>query len=258
MNRRACLTLGIGWLASSSCDRPEHRGRIKAIVGALAIDPGGETFPNSVVLVSSSHIQRVGSSMDVSIPSGAETWDVKDRFIIPAPVELGRGVIMPKMDSLAEANLVLIRTPEAVEGIVGDTDELPAALVRSLAAADTIVTPRLARLQQSPAKLERGLRHIRTLLDVRVRLASFAGPDAAAEWRLMARAGMTPKQVLESATFHAARVARQQDDAGSLRVGSRANLWVLRRNPLTSADNLTGVDSIMLEGVWQRNPGVPN
>ncbi len=258
MNRRACLSLGIGWLASSSCDRPEHRGRVKAIVGGLAIDPGGETYPDSVILVSSSHIQRVGSTLDVGIPSGAERWDVKDRFIIPAPVELGRGVIMTKMESLAEANHVLIRTPEAVEGIVSDTDELPAALVRSLAAADTIVTPRLARLEHSPVKLERGLRHVKTLLDVRVRLASFAGPDAAVEWRLMARAGMTPKQVLESATFHAARVARQQDDAGSLKVGSRANLWVLRQNPLTSSGHLTGVDSIMLEGVWQRNPGAPN
>ena len=257
MKRRACLAIGIGWLASSSCDRPEHRGRVKAIVGALAIDPGGETFPDSVILVSSSHIQRVGSRMDVGIPSGAESWNVKDRFIVPAPVELGRGVAMPRMDSLAEANLVLIRTPEAVEGIVSDADELPVALVRSLAAADTIVTPRLAKLEHSPVKLERALRHIKTLLDVRVRLASFAGPDAAAEWRLMTRAGMTPRQVLESATFHAARVARQQDDAGSLRVGSRANLWVLRRNPLTSADHLTDVDSIMLEGVWQRNPGAP-
>ena len=255
MKRRTCLTLSFGWLAS--CDRPEHRGRVKAIAGALAIDPGGETFPDSVILVSSSHIQKVGSRLDVGVPSGAETWNVKDRFVIPAPVELGRGVIMPRIDSLAEANLTLIRTPEAVEGIVSDAEELPAALVRSLAAAETIVTPRLARLEHAPAKLERALRHIKTLLDVRVRLASFAGLDAAAEWRLMTRAGMTPRQVLESATLHAARAARQQDDAGSLRVGSRANLWVLRQNPLTSADHLAEVDSIMLEGVWQRNPGAP-
>jgi hypothetical protein len=137
------------------------------------------------------------------------SWSAKNRFVVPAPVELQPGrVPMPRIGTLAQWKAVMINAPEAVEEIVSDADELPAELVKRLARADTIVAPRLARLAESPVHLERALKHTRTLLDAGVRLASFGDRDALTEWRLLAKAGLTPRQVLESATVHAARVAR--------------------------------------------------
>lgn len=228
-----------------------------ALVGGMAIDPGGETIRNSVILVGGSHVQRVGSALDVAVPSGFENWTAKDRFVVPAPVVLGRGVLMSRIDTLAEANTALIKAPEALEGIVSDADELPFELVRSLAKAESIVTPRLARLERHPDRLRRGIKNTKTLLDNRVRIASFAGPDALTEWRLLTEAGLTPREVLESATIHAARVIRQQDEIGSLRTGFRASLWILRQNPLLSIGNMSTVESILVDGEWQRDPGSP-
>ncbi len=254
MTRRACCAGGIAWL--TACRQPEPRTLLKAIVGGLAIDPGGETFLNSVILVAGSHFLTVGPGEEVTVPPGTMSWSAQNRFVVPAPVGLEPGrVALPKIGTAAQCKAVMINAPEAVEGIVSDADELPDGLVKRLARADTIVTPRLAHWAESPVQLERALRHTRTLMDAGVRLASFGDRDALTEWRLLAKAGLTPRQVLESATVHAARVARLQDTAGSLRAGYRASLWILRSDPLADTDHLGSVDAIMLDGAWQRDVG---
>jgi len=254
VTRRVYCVGGIAWL--TSCRPPEPPTLLKAVVGGLAIDPGGETFLNSVILVAGSHFLTLGPGEEVSVPPGTMSWSAKNRFVVPAPVELQPGrVPMPRMGTLAQCKAVMINAPEAVEEIVSDADELPAELVKRLARADTIVAPRLARLAESPVHLERALKHTRTLLDAGVRLASFGDRDALTEWRLLAKAGLTPRQVLESATVHAARMARIQDAAGSLRAGYRASLWILRSDPLTDTNHLGSVDAIMLDGAWQSDKG---
>ncbi len=250
MTRRLCCTNGLAWLASS-CGQSGKDLRTKAIAGGVAIDPGGETFQNSVVLIAGSRLHTIGSARDTGIPPGSIGWSSRDRFVIPAPVELIGGVRMADFDTLASASKALTRAPEVVEGIVSDSDRLPVELIDGLARYKTIVVPRLARLTGSPSGLARGLEHVRTLVESGIRMASFADYDVQSEWRLLAKAGLTPRQVLESATWHAAQASRLHDSVGALRPGFLANLWVLRLDPLLHTDNLSSVDSIMTEGIWR-------
>ncbi len=254
MTRRdACWAGSLACFAS--CGLSERQAVVKAVVGGQAINPGGETIPNSVILISGARIGNIGPLADLPVPSGSEVWNIAKRFVIPAPIELGQGVRMIPIGSTEEATTALIKVPEAAEGIVSDSDEMPLGFVEALARAATVVVPRLAKLAAFPARLERGIRNLKSLHDSGVRIASFGDKDSVLEWRLLAKAGLTPKQVLDSATIHAARVARVEDSAGSLRPGFLANLWILRLDPLAGAEHLSSVESIMIEGEWQRKPG---
>lgn len=58
---------------------------------------------------------------------------------------------------------------------------------------------------------------------------------------LVERAGMTPAEVIRSATLVGARAAGQEADMGTVEPGKLANLVILSRNPL---DNIRNIDSI--------------
>ena len=258
MRRRDCLVAPacLSWLAG--CGEPSQKIAITAILGGVAVDPAGKVVPNSVILVAGSRLQSVGSDTDVIVPPGSMSWSANDRFVVPAPVELPPDMTIVRLASPSDVMKASIKAPEVLEGTVSDAGELPEELVRSLATSGTIVVPRLARLAQTPARLARGLANVKRFIASGIRLASFGDKDSLAEWRLLAQAGLTPRQVLESATVHAAIVVRQRDTAGALRPGFLANLWVLRLDPLANTDHLASVDAIMREGVWQRSAGAAN
>ena len=252
--RQTCWAGSLACLASCS-GLADRQPVLAAIVGGHAINPNGETIPDSAIIVLGARIRRIGTQADLSIPSGSEVWSIKNRYLIPAPVELGQGVRMTAIGSMEQATTAMIKTPEAAEGIVDDADEMPPGFVDAFLRASTVVVPRLAKLAAFPDRLARGLKNVRTLHEAGVRIASFGEKDAGLEWQLLARAGLSPQQVLETATTHAARVARLEDAAGAIRAGFYANLWVLRLDPLASADHLSSVESIMIEGAWQNKPG---
>jgi hypothetical protein len=228
---------------------------VKALVGGIAIDPQGATISDSVVLIGGSRINAIGKRADSPAPASAERWNAKDRWIIPAPIRRGEGLLLPRFDSMAEVRVAMIRPPPVVEGLPTDVDAIPVDVLQRFAQADTIFVPRLARLESTPERLTRAVRMIGQLREARIRVAAFAGDDALAEWRLLAGAGFTARQVLEAATVHAARAARIQEDNGALRTGYLANLWILSADPLADVANLSKVESILLEGEWMRTRG---
>lgn len=250
IRRREILLTAIAALAAG-CGGGSARGPVRALVGGTLIDPGGQTQPGGVVVVAGSTITQAGSPSAVTVSSSTEQWNATGRFVIPAPIELGYGVPLPRIETIAEARAILISTPWAVEGLVSDSDELPPFLVQRFKENGTVVVPRLLRHESDPVRLERVLAHARELHRAGVRLAAFGEPNAMAEWKLLERVGLTPAQVLQAITVNAARAARMQEDMGLLRVGYRANLWVLRQNPLDSVDALASVDAILVEGNWK-------
>ena len=229
---------------------------MKVIVGGMAVNPGAPTLPNAVILVAGQRLHMVGSDSNVQIPPGSMSWSARNRYVIPAPVEWPANLRLRSLETLAAAKALLKNPPHAAEGIVSDADEFPRDCLARFAASKTIVVPRLAWLATSPMRLARGLRHVRTLRDAGVPLASFGDSDALSEWRLLARAGLTPEQILTATTVNAARAARQAS-AGLLEAGFLANLWLLRGDPLAAVDNLTSVDGIMVEGAWRQSAGAP-
>ena len=78
-------------------------------------------------------------------------------------------------------------------------------------------------------------------------LQGFALQD---ELELLARAGLTPYQVLGIATRAAAEFLGQGREWGTIAVGRRADLQLLEGNPLESLANLNRRPGVMLRGHW--------
>ena len=74
------------------------------------------------------------------------------------------------------------------------------------------------------------------------------------ELRLMAEAGLTPYQVLESGTknvgLYVERDLKQDGKFGTVAVGNWADLVLLDANPLQSLDNITKRTGVMVRGRW--------
>jgi imidazolonepropionase-like amidohydrolase len=68
------------------------------------------------------------------------------------------------------------------------------------------------------------------------------------ELELMVKAGLTPMQALVAATGGAARVMKIDDQLGTLQPGKRADLVVLRANPLSDIKNTRQLDAVWIGG----------
>ncbi|WP_439331999.1 amidohydrolase family protein [Pseudoalteromonas caenipelagi] len=77
--------------------------------------------------------------------------------------------------------------------------------------------------------------------------------DNAKEAQLMVEYGMTPKQVLVSATRSAAKLLGQEDTLGSLEVGKYADIIAIKANPEEDISALSEVSFVMKNGVVYKN-----
>jgi imidazolonepropionase-like amidohydrolase len=64
------------------------------------------------------------------------------------------------------------------------------------------------------------------------------------------RDGLTPYQALETATTNPARYLRQSEEVGSIETGKRADLVLLRANPLAEISNTQKIAGVMVRGHW--------
>jgi imidazolonepropionase-like amidohydrolase len=69
------------------------------------------------------------------------------------------------------------------------------------------------------------------------------------ELRIMAEQGMPIADVLRTATVEPQRAMRR-DEAGTIEVGKRADLVLLRANPLEAIANLDAIDGVAVRGRW--------
>ena len=68
---------------------------------------------------------------------------------------------------------------------------------------------------------------------------------------LMAEAGLTPMQILVTATSGAAKVMKLDTLVGTLEPGKAADLLVLSDNPLTDIRNMRTIESVWIAGRQQ-------
>lgn len=86
------------------------------------------------------------------------------------------------------------------------------------------------------------------------------GPGLHRELQLLARAGLTPTEILRSATVLPARFLTGVEDPpyGTVAVGKAADLVIVRGNPLESVDALADIAHVIRAGqVLERRPLVP-
>ena len=68
------------------------------------------------------------------------------------------------------------------------------------------------------------------------------------ELELLARAGLTPVQVIQAATLNGARALRKDEELGSIEAGKLADLVILNASPLLDIRNTSKVDAVMIGG----------
>ena len=76
----------------------------------------------------------------------------------------------------------------------------------------------------------------------------FQGYFELMELELMAKAGLTPKQVLQSATRDAARCWKVDKDLGTLEAGKWADFVVLDADPLADIANTKKISDVYVAG----------
>jgi len=121
-----------------------------------------------------------------------------------------------------------------------------------------------AKTQASPGAqsarrgLDQALRNLKLLSDGGVAIAM--GTDSGTglgrwqgyfehvEMELMVKAGMTPMQVLTSATGNAAKVMKLDAALGTLQPGKRADFVVLTADPLADIRNTRAIESVWIDG----------
>ncbi|HEY8150433.1 MAG TPA: amidohydrolase family protein [Vicinamibacteria bacterium] len=79
-------------------------------------------------------------------------------------------------------------------------------------------------------------------------IGTLHGPSIFRELRLMVDAGLTPREVLASATAAGARVMGREKDLGAVAPGKLADLLILDRDPLVDVANLEAIDRVVKGG----------
>ena len=111
--------------------------------------------------------------------------------------------------------------------------------------------------QQYKTGLEVAKKNLKTLVDrgVRVAMGTDTGPPGRfqgffehLEMEMMVDAGMTPMQVIVSATGDAARCHRKAGRFGTLAQGASADLLIVNANPLDNIRNLRTIDAVWING----------
>ncbi len=83
-----------------------------------------------------------------------------------------------------------------------------------------------------------------------------AAPDGALpgwsmhqELELFVKAGLTPMEVIQVATFNNARVMAREKDLGTVEPGKYADLIILDENPLTEISNTRKIHRVIKDGL---------
>jgi imidazolonepropionase-like amidohydrolase len=80
---------------------------------------------------------------------------------------------------------------------------------------------------------------------------TYSNPPGFNGWLEMHRlidAGETPAQIFTSATLTNARALKLDQDIGTVQVGKRANLLLLRQDPTQTIDAYAGISKVILNG----------
>lgn len=78
----------------------------------------------------------------------------------------------------------------------------------------------------------------------------YPGSTALREMELFAEAGLPAKAILEAATLNPARLLKQEQEKGTVKVGKKANLVVLNANPLEDIRNVRQTVGVFVQGRW--------
>ena len=142
------------------------------------------------------------------------------------------------------------RADPQILGMMDDLDSMP----------KDVIPKRVAELMANPPQVKPSqvmLDNLRKVWDAGIPVAmgtdagnvgTLHGASVFREMELMTRAGLTPLEVLRSATVNGARAMRMERDLGAIEAGRLADLVVLDADPLASTDNLARAYRVVKAG----------
>jgi imidazolonepropionase-like amidohydrolase len=119
-------------------------------------------------------------------------------------------------------------------------------------------------VRQRFAKFEFALKNMKTLHDAGVPIvlgtdagmtATPHGTSTLRELELMVRAGLTPSEALVAGTANSAKALGQFNDRGSIAVGKRADLVLVRGKPWVEISDIRKTDRVFIDGRLVFGPG---
>jgi predicted amidohydrolase YtcJ len=122
------------------------------------------------------------------------------------------------------------------------------------------IPPRVAKRMADPKPPEPptiSLRNLRTVWDAGIPVAmgtdagnigTMHGPSVFREMVMMQSAGLTPLQVLRSATVNGARAFGREKDMGTIATGKLADLVILDADPTANTANLSRIHRVIKDG----------
>jgi imidazolonepropionase-like amidohydrolase len=196
-------------------------------------------------------------------------YDPKEMFSL-WPMDRTR--IKPVADLLAKNKVAVITSLSTLQHLYDQTSDIQTVLNRPEIAyqpgfaTELMQTPDYYYSNRLPAKylaevvLPFYQSTIRELEDTKVPLlmgtdsggipALVWGWQAHRELQLLVDSGLTPYEALKSATITPSQVIPGLEDRGIVRVGARADLLLLKGNPLTKIGNTQSIVGVMTNGQW--------
>jgi imidazolonepropionase-like amidohydrolase len=185
---------------------------------------------------------------------------------------MDRARIKPVADLLAKNEVSVVTSLSTVQHLYDQTSDVKAVLNRPEIAyqpgfvTELMQTPDYDFSRRLPAKYLADVvlpfyqSTIRELEDTKVPLlmgsdsggipALVWGWQAHRELQLLVGAGLTPYEALKTATVTPSQVIPGLEDRGIVRVGARADLLLVKGNPLTKIGNTQSIVGVMTNGQW--------
>ena len=139
--------------------------------------------------------------------------------------------------------------PQILEAM-GDLNKIPKELL----------PPRVVKWMAEPPKARispAAMQNVRKVWDAGIpvvmgtdagNIGALHGPSVFREMKLMRDAGLTPLEVLRSATVNGAKVMGRERELGMVEPGRLADLLVLNADPLADLDNLSRIHRVIKDG----------
>lgn len=218
-------------------------GHVPQEVGLLhAIEAGQETFD---------HIDGYAELLDADQPEldAAKLADIVARskaagvWIVPTSAlwEVLMNVIpLQKLTAYPELKYVSAKTVEAWSNAYRQREDPSSATVRM-------------NIARNRGRILRALHEggVRILMGTDApQQFSVPGFSLHRELLVMRDAGLSPYAILHSGTVNVGHYFSKQDSFGTIETGKRADLVLLRANPLLDIANVSTIDGVMVRGRW--------
>ncbi len=225
----------------------------EAIVDATSIDAKA-VVPHSVLVIHDGRIAETSLKASFVPPDRCKKTDGRNKFVVPGflrePADWPETPLTKLEDIETRVN---VEGMKVVFGIAEDQRVGEDRWFSLMRQKSVVFVPRMSRLQPASEGFRIASHNLLKMAQSDVAIAALAprgDPESIfREFEAMAKAGMTPAQILNAATLNAA-LAVNDDDYGLILSGKRASLLLLNADPIQDSANLRKIDRVMVNGNW--------